>query len=339
MSDVTTQPKQPVFASVSGSPLWGLSVQDVIAGFRSRGLEILDVSRPDTPFGAGPITVRMLTSSGREVVWIPSYGIIEGEEFFERRQMQRLFWILASAGVEVLVVGGTCGTNDWRDPLAEDSVRPGDIVLPWSYWRGSNLLPATLPDTECAMGVLPNLPVLKDVFCTELQDHLRDRLRAPGRATPFRKVHTAQDVQASIVPMSSGTFETPFENAFWRTSTRLMSSESSLPQVTIFGDCVSPALARQLGIHLVYYHVPSNWVEGHPAAHRGDLDVLDDFYLNVLPEACLDLEVEFFDTAPAPVSCACAELLVKRPEVYVSALTPREQASWETSWANAGGGR
>ena len=88
----------------------------------------------------------------------------------------------------------------------------------------------------------------------------------------------------------------------------------------ITGDCVSPVLARVCGMHLGYYHVPSNWAEGlRPQNLTGSLDAL---YLETLPEVAATLELRLLARLAAPTDCRCHQLLRPRPPEYRRALSP-----------------
>ena len=75
--------------------------------------------------------VHFVTPQGRDVLWIPSYGEVVGEDSLYHLNFEKSFWVLSQAGVKVLLVGGTPDVADWRQ--GEDAIRPGDVVLPWSF--------------------------------------------------------------------------------------------------------------------------------------------------------------------------------------------------------------
>ena len=88
----------------------------------------------------------------------------------------------------------------------------------------------------------------------------------------------------------------------------------------ITGDCVSPVLARVCGMHLGYYHVPSNWAEGlRPQNLTSSLDAL---YLETLPEVAATLELRLLARLATPTDCRCRQLLRPRPPEYRRALSP-----------------
>ncbi len=310
------------FASLTGSPLWGLSVSAIIEIFKDRGWTHNLSERLPTPFGLGPQLNHFTTPQGRDVIWIPSYGMVQDEEFFTHKMERRAFWLLWQAGVELLITGGTSGTADWRDPQGEDTVRPGDFVIPWSFYRDQDMV-GTMPGSDMATGFLPRIALMGDPFCTSLGRELERRVNAGLVPQPFRRVHHPDTVKVSIHPPGGrGSFETDFEVLTWRVLTQLISQQEQCPHVMIFGDCISPILARQMGMHLVYYHIPSNWGQGHPATKAHLVDSLDALYLDVLPQACLNLEIDLLTGAEIPSDCACRDNLKSRPPVYMKSVSP-----------------
>lgn len=323
------------FASLSGSPLWGLSIREIIEAFQKHGWIHHLSKRMPTPYGLGPQINHFTTPDGRDVIWIPSYGMVQDEEFFSQEMERRTFWLLWQAGVKVVLVGGTSGTVDWRDPQGEDTVRPGDFVIPWSFYR-ENPNAGTLPGTQMTTGFLPRIALMADPFCISLSSDLAERVRKKLVPNPFRRVHDPRTVKVAIHnPQGAGSFETDFEVLTWRILTKLISQEEGFPHVLIFGDCMSPVLARHLGMHLVYYHVPSNWAQGHPATGMQLMESLDHLYLQVLPKTCLNMEIELLQTWDIPTECTCQENLKERPAVYMESITPSsERTESETARLN-----
>ena len=306
------------FASITGSPLWGLKVEEVLQDRQARGWTLNFSERVATPYGLGPLVNGFTLPEGREVIWIPSYGGIMGEEFDTPLTPQRrLFWILANAGVHVLLVGGTSGTNDWRGSV-EEAVWPGDFVLPWSFNRMQPMV-GRLP-TMGIGGLLPNLPRLSDAFCVSLSSWLAEKAEGLNF---FRRVHRVQDVRVILQsPLGEGSFETPAETLMGRALARLMSSEETgAPCVFLYGDCITPLMCRHLGIHEAYYHIPANWAEGHPASKGALTETLDELYVTKLPQVMLGFENDVLETIEVPADCTCVGLLKKRPDVYQEAMT------------------
>lgn len=309
------------FASITGSPLWGLSSEQVVKDRLGRGWKLNFSERVQTPYGLGPQVNHFTTGTGRDVIWIPSYGAIRGESFNDPHKLQHmLFWILWKAGVKVMIVGGTHGTNDWRGLSTEDSIRPGDVALPWSYYRNENTA-GFLPGTGIG-GVLPNLARQKDVFCTELSVWLADELE---KLNFFRKVHRPKDVRVILRSPLGGTFESEGETLIWRHNMRTISEREGRPYVVLHGDSISPILCRHLGIHLAYYVLPVNWAEGHEATDPSqDLpQILDELYVRRLPQTMLNFEATALEKIPMPTLCPCEKLLEHRPPVYETALSQK----------------
>jgi len=300
-------------ATLTGSPVWGLGDRFVDVaerhGFRRRG-----VHRPMTPYGLGPAVEQYESPSGQPVLRIPSYGMVAGEDWALRGAEWKVFWILWKAGVEVLLVGGTSGTCDWRDD--EEAVRPGDLVLPWSY-VAFDAVPSGLPGTPLESVLAQRVALMDEPFCPSLA---RALIREVGdlSAARFRRVH-GQDARVVLHRWQYGAgFETAANSLFLREYGR------SIGCPVITGDCVSPVLARVCGMHLGYYHVPANWAEGlRPQDLTGTLDQL---YLKTLPEVAAAVELRLLARLTVPTDCRCRELLRPRPAEYTRALTPPADA-------------
>jgi hypothetical protein len=308
-SSVVYEGPRAQLATLTGSPVWGLG--EGFAAFAGRhGYRLLGVHRPMTPYGVGPQLEAYEAPGGVRVLRIPSYGMVAGEDWALREAEWKVFWILWRAGVEVLLVGGTSGTCDWRP--GEEAVRPGDLVLPWTYFS-LDPIPSGLPGTELE-NVLPERVALMDEpFCPALA---RELIREVGTldAARFRRVHA----QEARVVLHRWQYGAGFESAGHSLFLREYGRSIGCPVIT--GDCVSPVLARICGIHLGYYHVPSNWAEGlRPQNLTGSLDAL---YLQTLPEVAATLELRLLGRLGVPTSCRCRHLLRSRPLEYRRALSP-----------------
>lgn len=310
---------QAEIATLSGSVMWNLTTTQFAERAKRAGFNHTGDIRPDTPYGAGPIVQHFVTPSGRSVIRIPSYGVVAGEFTNRMVVQQRVFSILYKAGVKVIIVGGTSGTNDWRG-LSEEAIWPGDLVLPWSFYRSEHMV-GYLP-VEQVGGVLPNLALMKEPFCPSLAEYIKKLIVERYTPSPFRKVHSPNEVKVALRSPSGGSFESEFETLAWRHLTRLISEEEKFPYVVLHGDCISPILTRHLGAHLLYYHVPVNWAEGHPAGKGDIVGSLDPLYLDVLPDTCSEMELYLLDNLPIPDDCSCIENLVRRPNVYQDSLSP-----------------
>jgi len=320
-----TGPKAEI-ASLTGSPWWGRGVGDVARYMRERGFTLQSSRRYPTPYGKGPLTLHFRApSQGRSVIWIPSYGGVLGEDWERHNTSHKVFWILWKAGVKVLVVGGTSGTADWRamgDNIPEEAVQPGDFVLPWSFvtdrrHRG-------LPDTPFET-VWPAFDMtLDDPFCPELAQLLANKVRAEYSPDPFRRVHTPDDVRTALVLPKGITFETDPEIWSQAMLWRLVSEgqPGSPPIVSLHGDCVNPVLARMMGIHMLYYHLPANWAQGiHP--EKGLVNTLHSLYMEVFPKVVMELEAWMWESVPIPdgSNCSCLSTRHIAPEVFARAMT------------------
>lgn len=298
-------------ATVSGSSLWGLG--DGYAAFaEERGWRRLGVYRPPTPYGPGPQLEHYEASNGRSFLRIPSYGMVADEDWLERNAEWKLFWLLWQAGVRVLIIGGTSGTCDWRD--TSDAVLPGDMVLPWSY-VSLDAMPTGLPGTEVESVLAAKVPLMADPFCPSLARAWSAEIAALSRS-PFRRVHS----QAAHVILNRWHYGA-FESVGQAMLLRHFGQSVDCPVIT--GDCVSPPLARVCGMHVLYYHIPSNWAEG---LRPQDLTwTLDRVYLEELPTVVGNLELSLLARVAEPTDCRCRELLRPRPPEYRRALSPQIQ--------------
>jgi hypothetical protein len=277
---------------LTGSPVWGLG--DRFAAFAERhGYRLLGTHRPMTPYGLGPQVEAYEAPGGARVLRIPSYGMVAGEDWALRAAEWKVFWILWRAGVEVLLVGGTSGTCDWRE--GEDAVRPGDLVLPWTYFS-LDTIPSGLPGTELENVLAERVALMDEPFCPALS---RELIREVGAldAAPFRRVH-GQDARIVLHRWQYGA---GFESAGHALFLREYGRSIGCPVIT--GDCVSPVLARVC----------------RPQNLTGSLDAL---YLETLPEVAATLELRLLARLAAPTDCRCRELLRPRPPEYRRALSP-----------------
>jgi purine nucleoside phosphorylase len=296
-------------ATISGSPLWGLG--DRFSEFaQERGCRLIATYRPETPYGVGPRLEHYAAPNDRPFLRIPSYGMVAGEDWSTRHAEWKLFWLLWQAGVRILIVGGTSGTCDWRD--SDDAVLPGDMVLPWSY-MSLDTMPSGLPGTELESVLADRVPLMADPFCPTLARAWAAEV-AQLTASPFRKVH-GQEARVILNRWQYGAFESVGQSMLLRHFGQSVGS----PVIT--GDCVSPSLARVCGMHVLYYHVPSNWAEG---LRPQNLTLsLDELYLQTLPVVTGELELRILARVKEPDDCRCRELLRDRPPEYRLALSPR----------------
>ncbi len=306
---VTYSGPSAAIATISGSPLWGLG--DRFPTFaEERGSTLLGMHRPPTPYGPGPRLEHYQSPTGRHFLRIPSYGMVAGEDWILREAEHKVFWLLWQAGVRVLIVGGTSGTCDWRD--GDDAVQPGDMVLPWSF-MSLDAPPAGLPGTVLESTLAERVPLMDEPFCPSLARAWADELaRLPS--SPFRRVH-GHEARVILNRWHYGAFESAGQAMLLRYFGQSVGS----PIIT--GDCVSPPLARVCGMHMLYYHVPSNWAEGLRPQHL--TSTLDKLYVETLPKVIGELELRLLARLDEPADCQCRALLRSRPAEYRLALSPR----------------
>ncbi|KKQ95846.1 MAG: hypothetical protein UV74_C0013G0451 [Candidatus Woesebacteria bacterium GW2011_GWB1_43_14] len=304
------------FASITGSPLWGVSVNRVKLGYIQRGWECNFDGRPDTPYGIGPRTI-VFNTMGRNILWIPSYGGVSGQDWHLHETQHKVFWILWKAGVKVLIIGGTSGIADWRK---EGKILPGDIVLPWSFRTSPNH--RGLPGTEYETSWPKYDLTLDDPFCTVLAEDLQKETQKHLRQ--IGKVHTPDNVRVALVVPDGITFETNYDILMWMAINKMASSfePDKPPIVSLHGDCINPVLARLLGIHVAYYHMVANVAQGLPM-EESITESLYRLYVNNFPEVAFEMEANLLENISVPngSQCACITSLHQAPEVFSSAMT------------------
>jgi purine nucleoside phosphorylase len=299
-------------ATLGGSPTWGLGDRfDALAA--TLGHARLGVFRPRTPYGLGPQVEHYRTPSGREFLRIPTYGQVVDEDPLLHASEWKTFWICWQAGVEVLLVGGTSGSCDWRrGPADEAAVRPGDFVLPKSYLT-RHPMPTGLPGTELEFCLPRQVAIMDDPFCPPLAAAIRDAAgRPPGGR--FRRIHGPE---AGVV-LHRWLTGNGFESLAMCRELEALGRLTGMPIIT--GDCVSPVLARVCQMHLAYYHVVANWGTG--LEPEDPTLTLDHLYTETLPGVAASLELEVLDRLEAPAGCRCRALLRPRPAAYAQALSP-----------------
>lgn len=285
------------YATITGSPFWKFSYEQIISTYEEAGYELTYEGRPKTPYGLGPQTFAF-TQAGESILWIPDYGWTLGQDDRIRMHQETLFWVLWKAGVKTMLVGGNSGVADWRS--GPDKVETGDVVFPWSYrtqtyYRG---LPGT--EFEAVWGrelvndqELPS-PFMGEPFSSRLAN-LIFNIAQPMEGSPFGKVHAQDSLRITLVHPESITFESDFDILYWQTICKTLSeNQPDLPPViTIHGDCINPILARMLGIEMAYYHIITNAAQGLSAP--GKIEDLDEFIYNeAFNQAALDIEIAFF---------------------------------------------
>jgi hypothetical protein len=309
---VTYEGPRASIATLGGSPTWGLG--DRFHAFAATlGHERLAVHRPRTPYGVGPEVEHYRGPGGREFLRVPTYGQVMNEDPLLRASEWKTFWILWRAGVRVLLVGGTSGSCDWRRAATDEAaVRPGDLVLPWSY-LARDTMPTGLPGTELEFCLARQVAIMEAPFCPSLAGRLRAEAdRLPGFR--FRRIH---DPGARVV-LNRWLAGNGFESVATCLELEAYGRLTGLPVIT--GDCVSPVLARVCGMHLGYYHVVANWGTG--LAPEDPTATLDRLYMETLPTVAATLELSLLATLDEPADCRCRALLRPRPPEYARALSP-----------------
>ena len=308
------------FATLTGSPFWGFGVEEVIRRFVDSGWTLHLQERLPTPYGLSPLVVHFSNDAGRNVIWIPSYGEVVGEDSLYHLNFEKLFWVLWQAGVKVMLVGGTSGIADWR--AGEGAVRPGDVVLPWSF--RTRPVHRGLPGTEYESMWSKCHFLLGDPFCPDLATTMVETLQPYVQRGELRGVRTPNDTRVALVVPDSITFETEYDIlqnlAISRMASELQPDRP--PVATLHGDCLNPLLARYLGIHVLYYHMVSNYAQGLLPGEETARD-LHHLYTQVFPEIAIAAELEILANVPLPsgAACKCTTSLTPAPPVFSKTLT------------------
>lgn len=313
--------------SVTGSPLWGIEIDDVIAYYRNHyGWRVTYNDRPKTPYGLGPQVVSFKTKSGREVVWIPSYGGVLGQDWTYHQTREKTYWVIWKTGVRVLIVGGTSGITDWRlfdKSFPKDRlIEPGDIVFPWNFMTHSSH--RGLVGTELET-VWPRFDMtLDEPFCPELTKFALTKAREYERQGLVRKIHTPKEVRVGLVLPQGITFESDMEIKDWAARCKAMSAlEPDLPPIlSLHGDCLGPVFCRLAGIHELYIHYVANRAQGMPGNERL-VETLHQLYCGNFRTVALDFEPWLLENVPIPdgKNCSCISSKHEAPEVFSKAMT------------------
>jgi hypothetical protein len=307
-------------ASITGSPFWGFTVDQIKTYYESHGLHCISDDYYYVPQGRGPRTLCFQNKSGRKFIWIPSYGMVRGQDPRVHRNLDKLFYILQQAKVKILLVGGTSGVAEWRN--GDDHIEPGDFVLPTDFYTSPEH--RGLQGTELETSWPKFDLTLDDPFCTSLAKRLEHVIGRYVELGHIRRLHTPRDVRVALVQPPGITFETTFDIETWQVINRLISEmkPNLPPRVTLHGDCINPVLCRLMGIHEAYYHIVVNWAQGiHPEV--GITKSLYSLTQERFPQFILELERELLETLEVPGNddCICAQSLSRAPEVFSHAMT------------------
>ena len=286
-------------ATITGSPLWGRSVDWVVEKYVEQGWNHEAGERVDTPYGLGPeVHAFEDPETARRFIFIPSYGDILGEGCLTSETIRKCCWVLWSAGVKVLLVGGNSGVCDH---LGVDGVRPGDVVFPWSFKTHHHHV--GLPGTS-VNSVWPKHDLtMGEPFSREASEIFRGILEKYAGSDGFERIFGPEEVRAAVCHYEGMTFETDFDILQWRVMTRQMSElNPDRPRVvTLHGDMFNPVLLRFMGVQIVYYHLVCNYVQGvDHQTEEGIHETIQRYYMESYPDTIIAAEGEFFKTAVVP---------------------------------------
>jgi len=257
------------FATLSGSPLWGISEEyaDMAATKQHQLYQEFHYGRFATPFGPSCRIEKYCCfvdkdegapdqeREKRYYLRFPTYGQTFNSEPINSELT--LFYLLLKAKVKVLLVGGTSGS-------CYHTVQPGDICMPSTYLPTDNM-PRGLPGTEYEFNVGEKVCVMKHPFCTNLAEEVERIVETemdPKLRAKLGKFHS----QDEKVILNRWVWGNGFESEAETCKLQLFCDQMyKLGRAggLITGDCVSPVLARSLGICMVYYHLPSNFSTGY----------------------------------------------------------------------------
>ncbi|MEO0509821.1 MAG: hypothetical protein AAF065_08180 [Verrucomicrobiota bacterium] len=311
-------------ATITGSPLWGRSVDWVVTQYENRGWIHSGGDRVETPYGLGPeVHGFSMPEKSRSFVFIPSYGDILGEGCLTEETVRKCCWVLWQAGVKVVLIGGNSGVCD---PLGEKGVRPGDVVFPWSFKTDAHH--RGLPRTPFAAVWPAHDLMLEEPFSPNLSKFFRKILEPRVGSDGFERIFGPEEVRAALIHYGGMTFETDFDILQWQVMTRQMSElEPDKPRIiTLHGDAFNPILLRFLGIDVVYYHLVCNYVQGSACqTAEGIHETIERYYMASYPETVFAAEAEFFETVEMPEDgCSEAQSYLKRnPAVFAEACSGR----------------
>lgn len=247
-------------ATITGSPFWGLSIQEVLSKWGALGIAYEPMPNIITPFGPAPTGFVLTTANKRSVLWFPSYGMETGRDWKYTQTQEKVYWVLREAGVKILIVGGTSGITESNH--TNDEIQPGDFVLPWSFKTREDM--RGLPGTDLEVFWPKRDITLTNPFSPGLQTQMVKIAMKYVGGNGFRKIITPNDVRVALVTPESITFETDFDILMWRAIISIASQlEPNKPRIaTLHGDCFNPILARALGIQIAYYHLVANFAQG-----------------------------------------------------------------------------
>ncbi|WP_269526414.1 hypothetical protein [Coraliomargarita parva] len=253
-------------ASMTESPFWALTDAAFQAEAVRLGWSCESLERIPTPYGLGPKMDLLTGPDGQRVLYLRDYGRTPGGEYRLRQLYERAFWILWKAGVKQLIVGSHHGSGDWRS--GEERVKPGDLLLPWSFesksWFGG--LPGTEYETVWNNPRVTRTrempwPYLDTPFSESLWLDFSQAVQAQAeRPAIVGRIWQSGEVRGVVVNEDGIAFESHYD-VFSRVVTCKAISElqpDQAPVIPVYGSLVNPILPKFLGIEYLPYTIISN---------------------------------------------------------------------------------
>ena len=85
-------------ATITGSPFWPFSFDQVIGKMKEKGWVLKSDQPVKTPYGHYHRVLQFMTSNQRKVLWIPNYGWTLGQDDRIRYHQEGLFWGAVAGG-------------------------------------------------------------------------------------------------------------------------------------------------------------------------------------------------------------------------------------------------
>ena len=270
-------------ASMGGSATWGMRFPEDLVGDDK---VVAKFDGFDTPFGRGA-AMKLVDVNGKPVLRITHQGWKYGcNEFPSANDSLQVFYVLWKAGIERIVVDGSCGGI---------TLRQNDLVVSTDFVDLQSNPTTTL--FAQTIGV-DSWKRLADPFCADIREHLtkaavkeRDALKNADGEFQFGRI-VMEGVYVTTTP---GLFETPAQVQWYK---------------QLGGDIVGQSLgfiaklARICDMCIAAIHIVSNDAEGLPADF-GETS-LKDIYLDcAMPMARIVWDVLEQITEQNTHECAC----------------------------------
>lgn len=270
-------------ASMGGSATWGMRFPEDLVG---ESAVVAKFDGFDTPFGYGA-AMKLLDVQGHPVLRITHQGWKYGRnEFPSANDSLQVFYVLWKAGVECIVVDGSCGGI---------TLRQNDLVISTDFVD----LQSNSTTTLFAQTIgIDSWKRLADPFCSDIRQKLvqaadqeRRALQAAGGAFQFGRI-VAEGVYVTTPP---GLFETAAQVRWYQ---------------QLGGNTVGQSLgfiaklARICDMCIAAIHIVSNDAEGLPADF-GETSLKEIYFDCAMPMARIVWNVLTQMVEQEQHTCAC----------------------------------